>query len=136
MFFLHYFFRLLTKIDLGELFLCEVVKLTVYVALYHYFIKAAANLIGKKQATLWRDRITTFTYIALVAWAIFLVLYLAFALLNELKQFYTKGACKLPTFIAQGLMVLVIVVSFCFAGIKITRTIRGEQQEASTGGTA
>lgn len=82
LFFVHYFFILPGKWELGELFMCQILRLLIYLFLYHYFIKAAANLIGKGQSLKWRKRLNNFAYTALAAWGVFLIIYVVFSIMN------------------------------------------------------
>ena len=110
--FIHYFFYWdNVKIALAELFICDVLKFMCYVALFHYFVKAAANLIGKGQAKVMRDRLNDFSVTTLIVWAMFIVVYIIWAIVNSRRE-TSKGACKLPTFIAQSALVMIVCIAF------------------------
>lgn len=133
--FLNYFFRTPEKISLVELFSSEICRLIIYVALFHYFVKAAANLVGKGQAQVWRDRLSKLTLAILILWGIFLCIYAYLAFTGRLGRL-GKGACKFPMFIIEDIFILAVCIAFCCAGNTITAAIKEEQRVASTGASS
>ena len=128
--FVHYFFMLPPKWSVMELFLCQILKLAAFVALFHFFVKSAAYLIGRGQSKLWRNRVNYFTYAALTFWAIFLIVYITLAAKGKGSG---DGACKLPSFIITSIFVLIVCALFLCAGITITKAIKEDLAQDSTG---
>ena len=61
----NFFESLPWKVSLGLLYLEQVCRLLVYVLICHFFLKAAASLIGKKRVRKWRKSINIFTLVVL-----------------------------------------------------------------------
>jgi hypothetical protein len=50
----NFFNNIPDKVGLGLLFLEQVCRLSVYVLICHFFLKASASLIGKSRVKKWR----------------------------------------------------------------------------------
>lgn len=80
------------KLSLGLLYLEQVCRLLVYVLICHFFLKAAASLIGKSRVKKWRKSINIFT-IVVIGFLACLLGYYVFRMFDPSPDSGSKGAC-------------------------------------------
>lgn len=100
------------KLSLVLLYLEQICLLLIYVLICHFYIKAAARLIGKKRVKKWRKSINIFT--------IFILIFLAFMLGYYILRTFepsqnSKDACHTYEFMIQEIVLLLVIIGFSFA---------------------
>lgn len=112
------------KISLVLLYIEQICRLLVYVLICHYFLKAAANLVGKKIVKIWRKRLNIFLISVLFFLAGLLIFYLlnTFNVINPEQE--QKEPCKTYEFMIQEALLLVIMIGFAYCGKVIEKIIQ------------
>jgi hypothetical protein len=101
------------KLSLGLLYLEQICRLLVYVLICHFFLKAAASLIGKKRVKKWRKSINIFTLVVLGFLACLFGYYI-FRMFDP-SQDSSKNACHTYEFMIQETLLLSVMIGFSFA---------------------
>ena len=108
------------KVGLGLLFLEQVCRLSVYVLICHFFLKASASLIGKSRVKKWRKAINVF-FIIVTSFLAFLLAYYIFLIIDPSNE--EKNACHTYEFMIQETLLLVVMICFSIACSVIDRVI-------------
>lgn len=66
--FLKNFFNLPSMINLGLLYIEQISTFAIYTLVCHFFLKAAASLVGKKRVKIWRKNMNIFSGIIFSFW--------------------------------------------------------------------
>jgi hypothetical protein len=116
------------KYSLALLYVEQISRLLVYVLICHYFLKAAANLVGKQTITTWRRRLNNFLYAVLAFLALLLIWYIlnTFNVINKNKE--QRKPCKTFEFMIQESLLLIIMIGFAYSGKVIEKQIAYETE--------
>lgn len=112
-FFLRYLFFFPEKFDLFLLFIEQLVRFSIFVLVFMYFIKSSTSLIGKGKELEWRKRLDLFTEITGGIW-IFFALASAYFIISAGPD--SKAPCKNFLFLATEMMLMVLCIGFIFFG--------------------
>lgn len=112
------------KISLVLLYIEQICRLLVYVLICHYFLKAAANLVGKGIVKIWRKRLNIFLISVMFFLAGLLIFYLlnTFNVINPEKE--QREPCKTYEFMIQEALLLIIMISFAYCAKVIEKIIQ------------
>lgn len=109
------------RISLGLLYLEQICRLLVYVFICHFFLKAAANLVGKETVKQWRKAINIFISVVMALLAGLLGFYIYEALDPSSKR--DANACKSYEFMMQESLLMIIMLGFIYAATRIEKVI-------------
>lgn len=115
------------QLSLGLLYLEQICRLLAYVLICHFFLKAAANLVGKKTVQLWRRAINIFTIVVLTFLSALLGLYI-FEIFNP-KPNRPKPCHSFEFMMQEGLLML-IMIGFVYAATRIEKVVNAQIEEA------
>jgi len=107
------------KLSLGLLFLEQVCRLSVYVLICHFFLKASAGLIGKSRVKKWRKTINIFFIIVIT----FLMLLLVYYIFTIIEPNSDKKPCHTYEFMIQETLLLILMICFSIACSVIDKVI-------------
>lgn len=101
------------QFSLALLYLEQICRLAVYVLICHFFLKAAASLVGKKRVKKWRMLINIFTSIVMAG-------LLSLAAYYIYEAIYPDGTdkpkpCHSFEFMLQEVLLLLVMLGFAYA---------------------
>lgn len=118
------------KISLGLLYLEQICRLLAYVLICHFFLKAAANLVGKQTVKQWRKAVNIFTFVVLSFLSALLGLYI-FDTLDPSGGRSVK-ACKSYEFMIQETLLMIIMCGFIYSATRIEKVITDQIEESKS----
>ena len=114
------------KISLGLLYCEQICRFVIYTLVCHFFLKAAASLVGKGRVKQWRNYVNVFTAVAFGFWTLLGAYYLY-------RHFTNTGSnvspCHRPEFMIQESLLMIVMIAFILAGLVIQNVVKLEIEE-------